>query len=574
MATVDINKNGEQVSRTEVLGILGGILLLMCLALAAYLHTENMMSFPYYQDTEGTNLANAWAWTETGELTAYTYSYDEAPTGTFLLGMWGLLNGTFNSYGFPINSGRVLMMVFHLMSVAFVFGIAKSVSDSNLAAVIASLVFAFSPLATSLQRRVLLDNVMLPFLLAAVFFMVGEKRNLYHYMLSAFSFGLAVLVRGSAIYLLPGFFLVISNLSHPHHRRFVVNIWVTLTVCLISIFPLYAQMRQELFPEGWLFGGDFPHVSLIERVMDRGADTGVFLNLGSGLSYSFTEWTDIGNLTADPIIIYGGILCMLILGLLARYNNLFGALVVLVFSYVAGMVLGGRVVTSDALILLPLFAVAIGTTVSVISKATGVGGSISKVVLSSIALTIMLYPFYIFYTARVHIYTMDQVEGQVDAVSWVQNNLPENAVLVTDNYAFVALRQNMPNVHHYWKIDTDPDIKFTLLQDNHCNIDYVLTTPQVTTDIDSFSLDLMARTIQNSQLLLTFENEGWPVEIWQVSKQNCEIDDDFGTDLDERGQPTTTESTTSEAEPTSNTEEETESEQSENPAITTTPEQL
>ena len=233
--------------------------------------------------------------------------------------------------------------------------------------------------------------------------------------------------------------------------------------------------------------------------------------------------------------------------------------------------------TSDALILLPLFAVAIGTTVSVISKAAGVGGSISKVVLSSIILIIMLYPFYIFYTARVHIYTMNQVAGQVEAVTWIQNNLPDNALVVTDNYAFVALRQDMPNVHHYWKIDTDPDIKFTLLEDNHCNIDYVLTTPQVTTDIDAFSLDLMARTIQNSQLLLTFENEGWPVEIWQVSKQNCEIDDDFGNDLDERGQPTTTESTTPEAEPNSSTEEETESDsddQSENPEITTTPEQL
>lgn len=548
--TVDINKKNDTVSRTEVLGILGGILLVACLGLAAYLHTENMMSFPYYQDIEGTNIANAWSWKETGDLTPYTYSYDEAPTGTFMLGIWGLLNGTFNTYGFPINSGRALMMVFHLMSVAFIFAITKSVSNSNIAAVVASLIFVFSPLATAIQRRVLLDNAMLPFLLAAIFFMVGEKRNLYHYMLSALTFSIAVLIRGSAIYLLPGFFIVISTLSHPHHRRFAVNIWMTLTICLISIFPLYAQMRLELFPEGWLFGGDFPHVSLIERVIDRGADTGVFLNLGSGLSFSFSEWTDIGNLTADPVIIYSGILSMLILGLLARYKKLFSAIVILVVSYVAGMIMGGSVVTSDAIILLPLFAVAIGTTVSIISNAAGVGGSISKVTLSSIALIIMLYPFYIFYTARVHIYTMNQVDGQVAAVSWIQNNLPEDALLVTDNYAFVALRQTMPNVHHYWSVDTDPDIKFTLLNDNHCNIDYVLTSPQVNADISSFSLNLMERTIGQSQLLLTFENQGWPVEIWQVNKQRCELDDEE-SELDDQEESSSENPTTQD--PSANT---------------------
>ncbi|MGB7342501.1 MAG: glycosyltransferase family 39 protein [Phototrophicaceae bacterium] len=572
MTTVmnDVNTTNEQLSRTQVLGVLGGILLVMCIALAGYLHAENMTRFPYYQDTEGTNLANAWSWKETGDLTPYTYSYDEAPTGTFILGIWGLLNGTFTSFGFPINSGRILMMVFHLMSVGFIFGITKSISKSNSAAMIAALLFAFSPLATSIQRRVLLDNAMLPFLLASIFFMVGEKRDLYHYMLSAFLFGTAVLIRGSAIYLLPGFFIVISTLSHPSHKRFAVNIWITLTICLISIFPLYAQMRQELFPEGWLFGGDFPHVSLIERIIDRGADTGVFLNLGGGLLYSFNEWTNIGNLTADPIIIYYGIISLIILGLLARFNKLFGAIVILVLSYLVGMIVGARVVTSDVIILLPLFAIAIGTTLSTISNAAGVGGSISKIALSTVTLVIMLYPFYIFYTARVHIYTMDQVSGQIEAVEWIENNLPLDSVIVTDNYAFVALRQTMPNVHHYWKVDTDTDIKFTLLEDNHCNIDYVLTTPQVNADINNFSLDLMRRAMEQSQKLLSFENEGWPVEIWQVSKQNCDLEEAVEDDLDNE-QPLSEDSTPQSA-PTTEPNEETNARQ--DPEIVVTPEQL
>ena len=357
-------------------------------------------------------------------------------------------------------------------------------------------------------------------------FLVGENRNLYHYMISASLFGLAVLIRGSAIYLLPGMIFVSIILAHPHHKRFAVNIWITFVVCVISLFPLYAQMRQELFPEGWLLGGDFPHVSLIERISDRGPSTGVFLNLGSGLRNSFVEWTDLGNLTADPVIVFGGIISLIVLALLSRYNKLYSALVFLVASYVLGLFIGGRVVTSDVLILLPFFAIAAGVCIAVISDAAGVGGAMTKFALTGIAALIMLYPFYIFYTARVHIYTMNQVSGQINAVSWIQQNIPDDSMVITDNYSFVALRQDMTNVHHYWKVDTDPDIKFTLLEDNHCNIDYVLTTPQVTADVQSYNLDLMRRTIEQSQMLRTYENEGWPVQIWQVNKQNCEIVDE------------------------------------------------
>src|SRR5690606_36884778 len=116
----------SNLTRTQVIGVIGAILLVGCLAVAGYLHSENMFSFPYYQDTEGTNLANAWAWTETGEISPYTYSHQEAPTGTFILGFWALLNGTLNNFGFPLNSGRVLMLFFHLISAGFIFGITKS----------------------------------------------------------------------------------------------------------------------------------------------------------------------------------------------------------------------------------------------------------------------------------------------------------------------------------------------------------------------------------------------------------------------------------------------------------------
>jgi hypothetical protein len=141
----------------------------------------------------------------------------------------------------------------------------------------------------------------------------------------------------------------------------------------------------------------------------------------------------------------------------------------------------------------------------------------------------MSYPFWAFYANRLDIYTENQVEGQLAAIDWVGEFIPDNAVVVTDNYAFVELRKTHDNTHYFWKVDTDPSIKFDLLEDDLCNIDYLLMTPQVYADVEFYQLDLMRRSVENSELLQIFPNNGWPVEIRQVNGSGCatEVADDI-----------------------------------------------
>lgn len=549
-----VTKSDEHAATSEDLGqqVIGRFsifLLIIVLLVAGVSYYEGMTTFPSYQDAEGVNIANAWSMlnpdhpsfeysenlntasdpnaeeeqTNLSRLSPYTYAYEEAPTSTFILAGWTALLGGFDQFGFPLNTGRVLMLIFHLLSVALVFSTTKKVSNNDLAALIAALLFALSPLALSIQRRVLADNIMLFFLLTSFYLIVGKEPNLYSYMASAMFFGTAVLTKSTAFIFLPGFLYIVNMTAHPHLRRFAVNLWMTFSIFLMSLFPLYAQMRQELFPEGWILGGDFPHVSLVERFLDRGPDTGVFLNIGSGVAGAFAEWTDLTNITADPVLIFGGAIAVIFLAVMAGDNRDLRPVAVAALVFSIGAFLAGRIVISDIISLLPFFAMSLGIVVAVAAHlVSGVVSGFLKPFIMGGAVLVLLYPFWIFYSARIELYTLDQVEDQITAVQWVEDHVPGDAIIITDAYAFVALREaGFLNTHHYWKVDTDPDVKFPLLRDDHCEIDYIITTPQVIGDIDLYQLDLVRRALVNSRVLQTYDNNGWTIEVRQVTRTNC-----------------------------------------------------
>ena len=114
----------------------------------------------------------------------------------------------------------------------------------------------------------------------------------------------------------------------------------------ISFYPLYAQMKEELFPEGSALGGNFPHVSLIERLSDRGPDTGRFLNYGSGLGPAFQDWVDLSNPTADPVIIYGGLVAAIFVLLMAVDDRKLRPLVAMLIAVGWGCCLAAPSITA------------------------------------------------------------------------------------------------------------------------------------------------------------------------------------------------------------------------------------
>ncbi|MDX2162301.1 MAG: glycosyltransferase family 39 protein [bacterium] len=500
------------------------LIVLAVVVVAAIVHGQNLFLFPFIQDVEGTNLSNAWALMNTGELSPYTYVYEEPPAGSIILAAWASLTGGFSAFGFSMNSGRLFMLFCHLFSIVFVYGITQKVTKSDIAALVAALVFTFSPLSAGYQRRVLLENLMLPFLLASIYGIVGERRTLTHYIGSAFLFGLAVLTKLAVIGFLPAMLLFIRVRSDQQHRRFAVNLWLALALFLIALFPIYAQMKQELFPQGTFLGGDFPHVSLLESLGDRGPATGSFLNIGAGFGAAFALWTEISNTTADPVLVYGGLISALftfVMGLDKRNAGL-RATTFMMLGYALYLAAVGTIYSADIIPLLPILAINIGVLAgAVITLIAGQTPNLLRYGFATVAAGVILYPFITFYASRPAIYAANQVEGQLEAINWLIENTPEDAVIVTDNFAFVELRERRTNTEHYFRVDTDPEIRYNVLNDNQCNIDYLLTTPQVFNDIQTYGLNLMQRTFNTSEILMTYPNNGWPIEVRQVRKADC-----------------------------------------------------
>jgi hypothetical protein len=510
--------------RASVLAQRKSLLILVALLIVvAVLHAQNLFQYPYYQDAEGTLVANSQALLTQGRLSPYTYAYEEPPVGTFVLSAWLSVTGGTSTFGYPINTGRVLMLILSLLSTALLYGIARQSTHSDLAATITALLFAFSPLSGMLQRTVLTENIMLVFLLGAVYLILGENRTLGHYLLSAVLCGLAVLSKGAAIFFLPAFLYTIRLQANGHHKRFATALWGTLLVCVLTFYPLYALMKQELFPQGWLLGGDFPHVSLLSRLLDRGPDTGRFLNLASGLGSSFAQWVNLKQATADPLLVYGGVVAALFLVVLCLDKRPLRPLVALLVCSTLYLLLGGQIVLSSALLVLPFLALALGVLLASLANALGklFREPLLRAALAGLAAVILLYPFWGFYLNRVDLYTTNQINGQLAAVDWLRANVPSDATVVTDNFAFSALRPSLPNTQYYWKVDTDPAIRFTQLNDDPCHIDYVLYTPQVAADITTYHLDLLQRTLSNSAILFAYPNNGWPLELRQVHKLGC-----------------------------------------------------
>ena len=213
---------------------------------ASVLGTSNILGAPTFQDDEGTYTAQAVA-VQDGDLAPYTYWYDHPPLGWIqLAGLAWLRQVVQAESGSDLEAMRFAIAVFYVASCALVFLVTRRIGTRLPFAILASAIFALSPLALELGRQVYLDSVSTTWLLVAFYFALSPQRALWHHISSGVFFALAVLSKLTAAILGPALLVAMLDRTGWRDRAFSLVGFLALGGLTIALYPVMALLRGEL----------------------------------------------------------------------------------------------------------------------------------------------------------------------------------------------------------------------------------------------------------------------------------------------------------------------------------------
>ena len=477
---------------------LGRLLLLASLLTGAISHGYHLFLYPLYITDEGIYMQQAWSVLREGMLSPYTYSYDHAPAGWLVIAAWvSILPRQFQTFGDAINTGRVLMLLVHVASTYLLFQVTRRLSGSLVAAVVACFLFNLSPLAVYYQRQVLLDNLMVFWLLLSLYLATSEDQRILTPMLSGLALGICVVTKENAIFFAPviGYLLYIKVRPRVNYR-FALSFWLFTSLSTISLYFLYAVLKNELLPSHLNFNlnaAPADHVSLLYTIWwQLHRNQGGLLDLHSNFwTFSLGAW-----LPKDTFILVGGAISMLInlmLGLRnrARYH---GELVasLLALSYTFYLVRGSVMLEFYVVPLVPFLAMNIGMLVSRLLPIVPerrllrfFSGSARTVVLAAF-FAVLILPFgghYVlvrdeFGKVVPHdLYKLPLTPLQAQQLAFIRAHIPTDARIIIDDDMWVELhdiRPYYPKAHSHWKASGDPAVRDKLFGRDWRNIDYIV----------------------------------------------------------------------------------------------------
>jgi 4-amino-4-deoxy-L-arabinose transferase-like glycosyltransferase len=473
-------------------------LVLLAMVTGALTHGYHLFTYPLYITDEGIYMEQAWSVLREGRLSPYTYIYDHAPGGWLVISAWvSILPHQFEAFGNPINSGRVLMLIVHVVSVFLLFQTTYRLSHSSIAAVIASFFFNFSPLAVFYQRMVLLDNLMVFWVLLSLYFATSSaKRYVLMPVLSGIALGIGIVTKENAIFFIPAIvYLVYRNVRPRLSFRFGLGFWIYATIAMVSIYFLYAVLKNELIPTGLNFDLSRPpidHASLLYEAWYQlhRSQGSIFETNSLVWQFSLGTW-----LPKDSFI--------LLAGSIATAVNLFqgvrnrardpGTLVAaaLATGYAFYLIRGSVLLTFYVVPLIPFYAMSIGILGSrildevVTGNRVGWRPAVAKGAIVATFFIVLLLPFggYVL----VHnskgavvphdLYALPQTFMENEQIAFIRQNIPTNARIVMDDDLWVALHDVSPYYPYsnsHWKAASDPDVSIKLLHQNWQDIDYIV----------------------------------------------------------------------------------------------------
>jgi hypothetical protein len=307
----------------------------------------NLTGAPLRSTGEGTVASRAWAVEHLSRLAPTPYLYDRPPLGWLQVSVWTRLTGAFDRAPTAVAAGREAMVVAFLASAALLWLLARRLGLARWSAALALVAFGLSPLAVALHRQVALENVAVPWLLAAFVLAASPGRRLGALAGSGALLGVAFLSSPEALLALPALALSLWQATSSENRRYVLAVTTAAFVAVCASWALYAAVKGQLSP------GDGP--SLARGVQDQLAEltrTGSVFSGGTTGHRIVADW-----LALDPLLpVLGLAAAILALVTLPRLAPVAVAYLVVA----AAVVRPGHLTPTLAILLLPFGALLVG----------------------------------------------------------------------------------------------------------------------------------------------------------------------------------------------------------------------
>ncbi len=483
------------------------------LMLSVVVQCINLAGSPVRTDDEGTYVAQAWALSNLGELAHYTYWYDHPPLGWVQLAAYTELTDAFNRWGLAVLAGREAMVVATLISAVLVWALARRFGLARPAAAAAVLIFTLSPLAVQFHRTVYLDNIAVPWLLAAFLLAKSPRHQLAGFAASAATFGVAVLTKETALLALPFLILTMALQAHRNTRRYTMSVAGCVLVLIGTSYLLFAAIKGEILP------GE-NRVSLVSGMMfqlvSRESGGSIF-EPGSETFRTFATWWNL-----DPVLLIAGAAAAAAALVLLPPFRPVAALVL--FHFLVMLRPDSYLPVPFVIVILPFLALvlaAIGqAAVRGIGDNTG-ARRLVPVVLGlglATALTAAVPPWS---AGLQRLSTSQADQPSVDAQRWVKANIARDNRLIVDDIMWVDLvKAGFPrsNVIWHYKLDTDEEVARQSPR-GWRDSDYVVTTEAMRASGD---LAQVQEAIENSEAVASFGQGTEKVEVRKVYPEGIE----------------------------------------------------
>lgn len=482
-------------------------LLSMVLLVSVLFSAVNMFNYPQRFEDEGTYVSQAWAIVEKGQLTHYTYWYDHPPAGWIQIAGYFKLTNALGRHDSAVSAGREYMLVMHAVTIILLYLLARRLGIDSIAAAAGTALFGLSPLAVEFSRYALLDNVALPWLLAAFVWALSPKKNLSSAVLSSLAMVVAIMSKETFVVSLPVLLYALWTNSDARNRRFLMTSFLVVFALCSALYPLYAVLKNELWP------GD-GHVSLLGslkwQLADR-AGSGSLLQSGSSARGLVKYWLNIDFwlLLAGVVALPAGLAMKKVR--IAAASLLIGLLMLLRSGYLP---------YPFVIMLLPFAAL---TFAGVLQLA------IRNLQLKSFA-RLTLAQIFILGTAATLIFAVAadwqskaRVSTSLDhdftsrqAIDWAEQSIPKNARIVVESAFWTDLRmRGFEQPVWLYKTETDPEVVSEI--GGWQGIDYImLNGPTVGTDSFASGFPTVSTALKNAEVVQEFGNDNQRVTVYRV----------------------------------------------------------